>query len=83
MTFVQHFLLEECFDFNQTFSPTYKKIMLNRVAALSTMLDCKLKTKGKCFQQGYNLCISNIVRSILFTMLGSVLLTMLQHVARA
>ena len=54
MTFVQHFLLEECFDFNQTFSPTYKKIMLNRVAALSTMLDCKLKTKGKCFQQGYN-----------------------------
>ena len=52
MTFVQHFLLEECFDFDQTFS--------NNV-----------------------ICVSNIVRSVLITMLGRVLLTMLQRVARA
>ena len=50
MTFVQHFLLEECFDFDQTFS--------NNV-----------------------ICVSNIVRSVLITMLGRVLLTMLQRVA--
>ena len=52
MTFVQHFLLEECFDVDQTFS--------NNV-----------------------ICVSNIVRSILITMLGRVLLTMFERVAGA
>ena len=52
MTFVQHFLLKECFDFDQTFS--------NNV-----------------------ICISNIVRCVLITILERVLLTMLQRVAGA